>query len=110
MPEERKGVPEFHPMPGKIVVDLITDDVVGGIIIPAQYQKVRVMGTIRALGDDEGDGDEYDLAVGDTIMFSRNSGVEIELDRVKVLVLRTNEVLCKVTWHGNQGEASPSAD
>lgn len=106
---EKKGTPQFFPMPGKIVVDLITDDIVGGIIIPAQYQKVRVMGTIRALGDDEGDGDEYDLAVGDTIMFSRNSGVEIELDRVKVLILRTNEVLCKVTWNEDQSEIGSAA-
>jgi co-chaperonin GroES (HSP10) len=90
--------PEFHPMPGKIVVDLITEEEVNGIIIPSQYQQLRVIGTIRALGDDEEEGDYYDLRVGDTVLFSRNSGVEVTVDRVKVLVLRTSEILCKVTW------------
>ena len=98
MPEK----PVFHPMPGKIVVDLITEEEIGGIIIPAQYQQQRVIGTIRALGDDEEEGDFYDLKVGDTVLFGRNSGVEVTVDRIKVLVLRTSEILCKVTWDGTQ--------
>jgi len=92
--------PVFHPMPGKIVVDLITEEEVGGILIPTQYQQQRVIGRIRAIGDDEIEGDLYDLRVGDTVLFSRNSGVEVTVDRVKVLVLRTSEILCKVSWNG----------
>jgi len=94
----KKEKPHFLPMPGKIVVDLITEEEIGGIIIPSQYQKIRVMGTIRALGTDEDEGDFYDLAVGDTVIFSQNSGVEVTVDRTKVLILRTSEILCKVEW------------
>lgn len=91
--------PRFHPMPGKIVVDLITEDEINGILIPPQYQKQRVIGTIREIGDDEEEGDFFDLKIGDTVVFSQNSGVEVTVDRVKVLFLRTNEILCKVTWN-----------
>jgi Co-chaperonin GroES (HSP10) len=94
----KQDTPQFHPMPGKIVVDLLVEDEIGGIIIPAQYARTRVMGTVRALGGDEEEGEFFDLAIGDTVLFGQNSGVEVTVDRVRVLILRTSEILCKVTW------------
>lgn len=95
MPTEQ---PVFHPMPGRVVVELITSTEYNGIIIPAVSQKERVMGTILAIGGDEAEGEEWDLAVGDTVCFGRSSGIELEVDRARVLVLRTAEILCKLTW------------
>lgn len=94
---EHKGTPRFHPMPGKIVVEPFTEDQVGGLWLP--NDKSRVMGTVIAVGGDEDDeGDDYDVKVGDVVLFHQNSGVKVKVDRVEVLFFRTSEILCTVTW------------
>lgn len=95
---ERKGKPIFHPMPGKIVVEPFTEDTVGGIIL--MNDKSRVMGTVIAVGGDEEEGDEYEVAVGDIVLFHQNSGVKVRVDRVEVLIFRTSEILSTITWDG----------
>lgn len=91
-----KGTPKFHPMPGKIVVEPFTETQVGGLWLPED--RSRVLGVVIAVGGDEDEGDEYDVKVGDVVLFSRNSGVKVSVDRIEVLVFRTSEILCTVTW------------
>jgi co-chaperonin GroES (HSP10) len=98
MPQLRgnNDTPVFHPMPGKIVVRPITETQVGNIWLPED--RSRVMGEVLAIGGDEDEGDDFPIAVGDTVLFSRNSGVRIKVDRTEVLVFRTAEILCRITW------------
>lgn len=98
---DKDAKPIFHPMPGKIVVQPTTEDKVGNLWLP--NDKSRVMGTVLAVGGDEMDGDDYPVRVGDTVMFSQNSGVKIKVDRHEVLIFRTSEILCTVTWEGEDG-------
>lgn len=88
--------PEFHPMPGKIVVKLIQEESVGGLWLPTTG--LRVMGQIIAIGDDELEGDDYPLERGMVVLFGQNSGIKVRVDREEVLILRTAEILCRVTW------------
>lgn len=94
--EMPKGTPSFHPMPGKIVVEPFTESNVGNLWLPED--RSRVMGTVVAVGGDELEGDDYPVSVGDVVLFSQNSGVKIRVDRVEVLVFRTSEILCTITW------------
>jgi len=104
---KREGTPRFVPMPGKIVVQVVTDEMVGSLYLPPSTQRSRVMGTILALGDDEEEGDIFfPLRVGDTVLFGQNSGVAVRVDREEVLILRTSEVLCTLVWEDTDGSDS----
>lgn len=87
-------------MPGKIVVRLLLEDeYTKHIIVPAQYQKVKILGEVIALGGDEPLGDEeYPLAKGDIVCFSPSSGVNVTVGRDSVLVLKVTEILARVSW------------
>lgn len=97
-----KGTPRFIPMPGRVAVRLHSEDRVGSLIIPPQYQKSRVMGTIIALGDDESEGEDWDLTVGELVLFGMNAGIQVQVGRESVLLLRTSEILCKVLFEGDK--------
>lgn len=93
-----KGSPIFFPMPGKIVVRLITEEKIGNLILPISAQTQRCIGIVEAIGGDELEGDEYDLSLGDMVLFGRSSGIEATVLRHKVLILRTSEILCRIEW------------
>ena len=104
-----KGIkPQFHPMPGKIAVKLINEEVVGNLWLPTSAGQ-RVMGQVVALGDDEAEGDDYQLAVGCVVLFGQNSGITVRVEREEVRILRTTEILCRVTWNEDNvdGKAQP---
>lgn len=104
-----EGIPRFHPMPGKIAVQLLKEPTLGGLILPTDTS--NVMGIVVALGGDEEDGDAYELDEGDVVMFSGTSGVKVGTDglvdgsrrREEVRIFRTAEILCKVTWEKSDG-------
>jgi co-chaperonin GroES (HSP10) len=104
-PPSFEGIPQFHPMPGKIAVRLIEETVLGGLILPGAQSSV--MGEVVAVGQDEDDeGEYYAVAVGDIVLFGANSGVKVGIDgivagrrqRREVRFFRIAEILCKVTW------------
>jgi co-chaperonin GroES (HSP10) len=93
-----EGDVQFHPMPGKIVVRLHTEEKVGNLYLPTDARQSRVMGRVIALGDDETEGDPYELEVGDMILFTMAAGARVRVDREEVVILHTREVLCRLTW------------
>lgn len=89
----------WEPMPGKVVVRLLQEQEFSQhIVVPPQYQSVKILGQVIALGDDEAEGDDYPLKIGDTVAFGANSGIKLRIDRDEVLVLKTAEILTKVSW------------
>lgn len=63
----------------------------GGIIIPDTAKEKPLKGKVVAVG--EGTKDEpMVLTVGNEVLFGKYAGTEIELDGVKYLIMRQNDV------------------
>ena len=65
---------------------------VGGIIIPDTAKEKPLQGEVLAVGNGTKDG-EMVLKKGDTVLYGKYSGTEIELDNEKYLIMRQSDVL-----------------
>lgn len=65
---------------------------VGGIIIPDTAKEKPLQGNVLAVGTGTKD-EEMVLKAGDTVLYGKYSGTEIELDGEKYLIMRQNDVL-----------------
>ena len=65
---------------------------VGGIIIPDTAKEKPLQGNVLAVGAGTKD-EEMVLKAGDTVLYGKYSGTEIELDGEKYLIMRQNDVL-----------------
>ena len=64
----------------------------GGIIIPDSAKEKPLKGTVKAIGN--GTKDEAMLVkVGDTVLYGKYSGTELEFDGVKYLMMRQSDIL-----------------
>lgn len=71
---------------------------VGSIILPSAYQQSEeTMGTVAAVGEGprtvKGVLLPHVVSVGDVVIFTPQSGQEMDLDGVRVLVMREEEIL-----------------
>lgn len=65
---------------------------VGGIIIPDTAKEKPLQGEVVAIGHGTKD-EEMVLKVGDTVLYGKYSGTEIEYEGVKYLMMRQSDVL-----------------
>ncbi len=65
---------------------------VGGIIIPDSAKEKPLKGTVVAVGNGTKDEDMV-LEVGNTVLFGKYAGTELELDGEKYLIMRQSDVL-----------------
>lgn len=65
---------------------------VGGIIIPDSAKEKPLRGTIIAVGRGTKD-EEMILKPGDTVLYGKYAGTELELDNQKYLIMRQSDVL-----------------
>ena len=65
---------------------------VGGIIIPDTAKEKPLQGEVLAVGNGTKD-EEMVLKKGDTVLYGKCSGTEIELDNEKYLIMRQSDVL-----------------
>lgn len=65
---------------------------VAGIIIPDSAKEKPLKGEVLAVGTGTKD-EEMVLKVGDTVLYGKYSGTEIELDGEKYLIMRQSDVL-----------------
>ncbi len=72
----------------------------GGIVLPETVRETTVEGKVLSVGDGHRlpNGKVVPLEVheGDTVLFSRWAGQEIELDGEKLRILREEEILARV--------------
>ena len=68
------------------------DKTVGGIIIPDTAKEKPLQGEVLAVGNGTKD-EEMVLKKGDTVLYGKYSGTEIELDNEKYLIMRQSDVL-----------------
>lgn len=65
---------------------------VGGIIIPDTAKEKPLQGEVLAVGNGTKD-EEMVLKKGDTVLYGKYSGTEIDLDNEKYLIMRQSDVL-----------------
>ena len=65
---------------------------VAGIIIPDTVKEKPLKGEVLAVGNGTKD-EEMVLKVGDTVLYGKYSGNEVEIDGEKYLIMRQSDVL-----------------
>ena len=64
----------------------------GGIIIPDTATEIPLQGEVLAAGNGTKD-EEMVLKAGDTVLYGKYAGTEVELDGEKYLIMRQSDVL-----------------
>ena len=64
----------------------------GGIIIPDTAKEKPLQGEVLAVGNGTKD-EEMVLKVGDTVLYGKYAGTEVEFDGEKYLIMRQSDVL-----------------
>ena len=64
----------------------------GGIIIPDTAKEKALQGEVLATGNGTKD-EEMVLKAGDTVLYGKYAGTEVEFDGVKYLIMRQSDVL-----------------
>jgi len=97
-----KGAVSFKPLGNRIVVERSEDEdqiSSGGIYIPDTAKEKPQEGKVIAVGpgrlSDEGKRVPMEVAVGDTIVYSKYGGTEYKEGETEYLVLREDDVLFK---------------
>jgi len=92
----------FKPLGNRIVVEPLEGDdqlSAGGIYIPDTAKEKPQDGTIVAVGPgrmtDDGNRIPMEVAVGDTIVYSKYSGTEYKEGENEYLILREDDILFK---------------
>jgi len=92
----------FKPLGNRVVIQAIEQDeqmTAGGIYIPDTAKEKPQEGKIVAIGPgrmtDDGKRIPMDLAVGDTVVYSKYAGTEYKEGETEYLVLREDDVLFK---------------
>lgn len=90
----------FKPLGGRIVVKPLDEDEQmssGGILIPDTAKEKPQDGEVVAVGPgrmtDDGKRIPVEVAVGDTIVYSKYSGTEYKVGDTEYLVLREDDIL-----------------
>ena len=65
---------------------------IGGIIIPDTAKEKPLKGEVIAVGNGTKD-EEMVLKVGDTVLYCKYSGTELEVEGTKYLIMRQSDVL-----------------
>ena len=65
---------------------------IGGIIIPDTAKEKPLQGTVLAVGNGTKD-EEMVLKSGDTVLYGKYAGTEVELEGEKYLIMRQSDVL-----------------
>ena len=68
---------------------------IGGIIIPDTAKEKPLKGEIIAVGNGTKD-EEMILKAGDTVLYGKYAGTEIELEGEKFLIMRQSDVLAVI--------------
>ena len=68
---------------------------IGGIIIPDTAKEKPLKGEVVAVGNGTKD-EDMAVKVGDTVLYGKYAGTELELDGSKYLIMRQSDILAIV--------------
>lgn len=84
----------IKPLADRVLIEPATAEevTVGGIIIPDSAKEKPLKGTVVAVGDGTKD-ESMMLKEGDTVLYGKYAGTELEFDSKKYLIMRQSDVL-----------------
>ena len=94
---------KLQPLDDRIVVraNEAEETTVSGLVIPDTAKEKPQQGEVLAVGpgrrsETSGDVGPMDIAVGDTVVYSKYGGTEIAVDGEDLLILTSRDVLAKL--------------
>ena len=93
----------LKPLRDKVVVERSEAEqkTAGGILLPDTAKQKPQQGKVVAVGpgklSDKGDRTAVAVKVGDTVLFGKYSGSDVEVSGKELKILRESDVLAKVT-------------
>ena len=93
---------KLRPLDDRVVVKPSDAEEVtaGGIVLPDAAQEKPQRGKVMAVGAgkllDSGNRGELSVAIGDTVIYGKYGGSEIEVDGEEYKILRESDILAKV--------------
>src|SRR5687767_8447496 len=90
---------KFRPLHDRVVVKRVDaeEKSAGGIIIPDTAREKPSQGEIVAGGpggrDESGKLVQYDLQVGDRVLFGKWSGTEVKIDGEDLLIMKESDIM-----------------
>ena len=87
----------IKPLADRVLIEPTAAEEVtmGGIIIPDSAKEKPLKGTIVAVGNGTKD-EEMILKEGDTVLYGKYAGTELELEGKKYLIMRQSDVLAVI--------------
>lgn len=88
---------KLKPLADRVVILPVEAEEVtlGGIIIPDSAKEKPLKGTVVAAGIGTAE-EKMELKEGDTVLYGKYAGTEVEFDGKKYLIMRQNDVLAIV--------------
>lgn len=85
---------KLKPLADRVLIQPVPaeETTLSGIIIPDSAKEKPLKGTVIAAGNGTKD-EEMVLKEGDTVLYGKYAGTEIELDGEKYLIMRQTDVL-----------------
>ena len=94
---------KLKPLGDRLIVQAIEEEetTASGLVLPDTAKEKPQKGEVVAVGDGRYDEDgekriPLDVSSGDTVLYSKYGGTEIQFDGEDLLVLRESDVLAKV--------------
>lgn len=86
----------IRPLADRVLVKpAAAEEKIGGIIIPDTAKEKPLKGEIVAVGNGTKD-EEMILKAGDTVLYGKYAGTELEFEDEKFLIMRQSDVLAVV--------------
>ncbi|GFI56603.1 co-chaperone GroES [Muribaculaceae bacterium Isolate-113 (HZI)] len=87
----------IRPLADRVLIEPTAAEEVtmGGIIIPDSAKEKPLKGKVLAVGNGTKD-EPMQLKAGDTVLYGKYAGTEIEFEGIKYLMMRQNDVLAVI--------------
>ena len=84
----------IKPLADRVLIEpaAAEEKTIGGIIIPDTAKEKPLQGKVVATGNGTKD-EEMDVKEGDTVLYGKYAGTELEYDGKKYLVMRQSDIL-----------------
>ena len=88
---------KIQPLADRVLVKpaAAEEKTVGGIIIPDSAKEKPLRGTVLAVGNGTKD-EAMVLKEGDTVLYGKYTGTELEFEGEKYLIIKQSDVLAKI--------------
>ena len=87
----------IRPLADRVLIEptAVEEVTMGGIIIPDSAKEKPLKGKVLAVGNAT-KAEPMQLKAGDTVLYGKYAGTEIEYEGVKYLMMRQNDVLAVI--------------